>query len=246
MPVWRQYQHDDEDDAGRAPRCSTQPIPRRSVKGGVGILNKHQLQKVLGTIDYVRSSSEGARTGFEVSEGAGDAGGLTGPRLGRAQATFRKLYPDGVVYCPYCGQPAELLDGATVDRLFVRSKRRSDSMVWACVLCDACVGCHGGSDMPLGTLADRATRVARVRAHKAFDSLWSPGAAPDGRPPPMTRGGAYDWMAMTLGIDPCLAHIAALDRYQCDDLCDSASELWSMAGGGGGGGGVEEAPIHSG
>lgn len=223
--------------------------PRRKPSSGSGALfadpsNSRRLRVALhalyhegGAAQTTQPASSSPATDFPPGVGSGgdSQGGLTGPRLARAQRTFSLLYPDGEVYCPYCGEPAELLRGSEADELLHRSRRRSDSPVWACVGCNACVGCHTGTEMPLGTLADPATRASRVAAHAAFDSLWKQGDAPDGETPPMTRGAAYDWMAATLGIDPALAHIAALDRYQCEDLCESVQELWSPVALGGDG-----------
>lgn len=253
MPTWRPHmrgiQEDDWCLCEDAQEMRGVRRPRRKPSSGSGALfadpsNSRRLRVALhalyhegGAAQTTQPALSSTATDFPPGVGSGgdSQGGLTGPRLARAQRTFSLLYPDGEVYCPYCGEPAELLRGSEADELLHRSRRRSDSPVWACVGCNACVGCHTGTEMPLGTLADPATRASRVAAHAAFDSLWKHGDAPDGETPPMTRGAAYDWMAATLGIDPALAHIAALDRYQCEDLCESVQELWSPAALGGDG-----------
>jgi hypothetical protein len=72
--------------------------------------------------------------------------------------------------CPYCGDKA---------KLFKSSERfyggRDFGPVWACVPCEAWVGCHKNSKRnfaPKGRLANAALRKAKMEAHKSFDRLW--------------------------------------------------------------------------
>jgi len=82
---------------------------------------------------------------------------------------------------------------------------------WAyrCTKCDAYVGMHPFTAIPLGTLADGPTREARKRDKAAFNPLWqSKGIA---------RAEAYAWLARQLGIanvQEC--HIGWFDVEMCD------------------------------
>ena len=63
---------------------------------------------------------------------------------------------------------------------------------------------HPGTMEPLGDLADPGLRVARNRAHAAFDPLWNRQRGVSGSTvrnlSRSTRGDAYDWLAKQLGI----------------------------------------------
>lgn len=66
--------------------------------------------------------------------------------------------------CPYCSSAAVF-------------HPRSDSFynghdygpVWACVPCEAWVGCHPDSNRPLGIPTRSRTRKLKVKAHAVFD-----------------------------------------------------------------------------
>lgn len=73
--------------------------------------------------------------------------------------------------------------------------------------CKAFVGVHPGTKIPLGTLADEATRRARKEAHSAFDQLWQGGR--------MKRGEAYHWLAKELRIERWRCHMAWFDAPMC-------------------------------
>ena len=113
------------------------------------------------------------------------------------------------IKCDDCGSPSVALQkrGYMGLRVF-----NNWDLIWHCGDCGAFVGCHEGTDIPLGLMADAMTRDARFQAHKAFDHLWR------GRGRRMTRPEAYAWMASTLGIAPELAHIGMLSERQCEAL----------------------------
>lgn len=108
--------------------------------------------------------------------------------------------------CPYCGNPAKLVDSATV------YKGRSYGMIWDCRPCDAYVGCHknSASHVPLGRLADKELRQWKMKAHQAFDPLWKSGE--------MKRTVAYRMLREALGVEPRDAHIGMLNVEQCRKL----------------------------
>lgn len=54
------------------------------------------------------------------------------------------------------------------------------------------------------------TRLARMRAHNAFDPLWQSGE--------MTRTEAYAWLAKQLGYHPDDCHMARMDEDECDEV----------------------------
>ena len=89
-----------------------------------------------------------------------------------------------VVHCDYCGKPALFVGGLIIypHRLDLRSK-----VFYYCEPCQAWVGCHPNTAVPLGRLANAELRSAKMAAHAAFDPLWRAGG--------QTRSSADDWAA---------------------------------------------------
>ena len=108
--------------------------------------------------------------------------------------------------CPYCGEEAVLKDSKVI-------YRRSYGMAWICwnyPQCDAYVGCHKGTDKPLGRLANKELREAKKAAHAAFDPLWLKAKDRRGE-----RHKAYAWLAESLGIERDDCHIGMFDVETC-------------------------------
>lgn len=123
------------------------------------------------------------------------------------------------VKCDHCGSPKVSLEkrGLMGYRTY-----GSWDLVWHCGECGAMVGCHEGTDIPYGTMADHQTRAARVEAHKAFDPLWKKMAkARDAAPWGarfVDRELAYRWMAEILCIPYERAHVGMFNMAQCEAL----------------------------
>lgn len=82
--------------------------------------------------------------------------------------------------CPYCGAAALLVTGEV---LYPHRHDLAHRFFWQCTPCDAYVGTHDGTRNPLGTLANKELRRARMILHdRMIDPLWK--GAPD--------CGAYD------------------------------------------------------
>ncbi len=109
------------------------------------------------------------------------------------------------VICPYCNQPAKLVDSVTV-------YRKSYGMIWDCRPCDAYVGAHKNSPRhaPLGRLANKELREWKKLAHAAFDPLWMGGK--------YSRPEAYKWMQEVMSISSDDAHIGKFDVDKCKQL----------------------------
>lgn len=121
------------------------------------------------------------------------------------------------IKCDNCGSPRVNLQkrGYMGLRVF-----KQWDLIWHCLDCHALVGCHQGTDIPLGRMADSATRDARYQAHEAFDSLWR------GRSGGwLTRAEAYAWMAQVLMIPPEVAHIGMLSDRQCEALIEAVKAI---------------------
>jgi len=108
--------------------------------------------------------------------------------------------------CPECAAPMLL-------------KRSRYGLFYGCSAWPRCTGTHGAhpNGKPLGTPADRATKLARIRAHDAFDQLWRGGG--------MTRKQAYAWLRRTLGLSKHEAHIGRFDVATCERLIAALAEI---------------------
>lgn len=117
--------------------------------------------------------------------------------------------------CRYCGGvirlvPARMIYGLSTDRLGL-----SGENIYLCQNCNARVGCHKGTNRPLGNVANEVLRLKRMEAHRVFDALWKSGR--------MTRTGAYRWLAGELHLRPDRAHIGGFEMDQCQrviELCE--------------------------
>lgn len=107
-----------------------------------------------------------------------------------------------MILCDYCGKPARYVDSAIVYHGV------SYGMIWYCPNCKAWVGCHKGTNKPLGRLADGQLRFWKRRAHAAFDPVWRGKSR-------FTRRAAYEWLADEMGLSAEKTHIGMFDIAQC-------------------------------
>lgn len=115
--------------------------------------------------------------------------------------------------CPYCGLTAVIVGG---DIIYPHLPHFAGRRFWKCFSCgDAYVGCHPGSDKPLGRLANKDLRLAKTHAHAAFDPLWEAKMERDKISKGEARSRAYRWLASQLGIDPKDCHIGMMDIQAC-------------------------------
>jgi len=74
-----------------------------------------------------------------------------------------------ILVCPECGKFAKKQRRWALKRW---TRKSSNDWVYVCPgypACDTYVGCHPRTDLPLGTMAGSDLRLARRKAHKAFD-----------------------------------------------------------------------------
>ena len=114
--------------------------------------------------------------------------------------------------CPYCNGEATCRDSSLI-------YGRSYGPAWICTRypeCDAYVGCHPGTQKPLGRMANSELRDWKQRTHRAFDPLWKSGR--------MTRTAAYRWLAAQLGIAFEECHVGMFDVEHCRRAVEVASQ----------------------
>lgn len=73
--------------------------------------------------------------------------------------------------------------------------------------CGAYVGCHPGTNKPLGTCADAVLRRWRIQTHRALDDLWKKKG--------FGRTDVYRALGRSMGLGTSKCHIGRFDRHQC-------------------------------
>lgn len=114
--------------------------------------------------------------------------------------------------CDYCGKSSDRVTGREV---YPHLPHLAGKIIYRCEPCGAWVGCHPGTDKPLGRLANAGLRRAKVAAHAAFDPLWKAKIAREECSKKLARGLGYQWLAGQLGIDPKDCHIGMFDEATC-------------------------------
>jgi hypothetical protein len=114
--------------------------------------------------------------------------------------------------CSECGVKAVLKDSKIIYGISYGRK------VWVCPnhpKCDQYVGCHKGTDKPLGKLCNQETRGYRIRAHEAFDRLWKSRI--------ITRENAYRELEFFFNRR---IHIGESDIETCKAIIEWSNSLW--------------------
>lgn len=124
--------------------------------------------------------------------------------------------------CPYCRGKAVLL--RTSETIY---NGTDYGPVWACLPCEAWVGCHRNSRrfMPLGRLANAELRAAKHRAHEAFDPLWQAVAKRDGIASAAARERGYAWLGAQLGLDRTRCHMGKMSIEECNRVVVLCAEI---------------------
>lgn len=120
----------------------------------------------------------------------------------RKRSMGRSAIPE--VKCAHCFRSAFLFKFKESSYPYSRNY----GPVWKCIACNAWVGCHKGTEEPLGTPANAILRKARQQVHSVFDPLW--------RNKHVRRGKAYELLAKMMGLAPEQAHIGMFDLQQCE------------------------------
>ncbi len=106
--------------------------------------------------------------------------------------------------CSYCQSPVELISNERIYGI----EYGEWPYAYSCTGCDAYVGLHPHTDVPLGTLADSALRAARKRSKAAF-------AAATRLLGISERRNAYMWLANAMNIPVPECHFAWFDQNLC-------------------------------
>lgn len=107
--------------------------------------------------------------------------------------------------CPCCrGTRVELVNNAAI---YNGVSHGDWPYAYLCRDCYAYVGLHPGTDLPLGTLADKPTRNARNTCKKPFERIWRSGL--------LERKTAYAWLAREMGLTAEQCHFGLFNIAMC-------------------------------
>ena len=129
------------------------------------------------------------------------------------QIVDQYYYNDG--RCRYCGSDVMFLEDSS--SLY---NGHDYGPVWACVGCDAHVGCHKGTTDPYGEVANAELRNLRRLCRKNIDYLWQKKMERDNISKTKAKKQAYGWLEKELGIAPCFVVVLEIDQcYRFLDIC---------------------------
>jgi hypothetical protein len=114
------------------------------------------------------------------------------------------------VICQYCQQEAVFM---TTEEFYGRDYGTN---MWVCRPCDAYVGIHKRTDVPLGTLANKELRECRKKTHAVVDQLW--------RNKKSSRTKVYGWIQHVMKMTKEEAHIGMMNEAQCKQLIEFAEQ----------------------
>ena len=114
--------------------------------------------------------------------------------------------------CRYCGGVIRLVPAETVYRVSSDRLGMKNENIYQCQNCNARVGCHKGTNRPLGNVANEVLRLKRIEAHQAFDGLWKQRG--------MSRTAADKWLAVKMDLPGKAAHIGGFEMDQCQNVID--------------------------
>ena len=112
--------------------------------------------------------------------------------------------------CPYCGAEVVLRDSSFI---YKKKNKHKNEYLWVCSNypnCDAYVGCHEGTTLPLGRPANARLRTLKKEAHRQFDPIWKSGL--------MNRREAYNWLSTMLNVPIEECHVGHFDVKMCQRM----------------------------
>lgn len=124
--------------------------------------------------------------------------------------------------CRYCKGAAELKKKG--DRGY--PYERNYGPMWVCEPCKAWVGCHPGTENPLGGLANKELRELKMEAHRFFDPLWKKKIEKEGCSKGFARRAAYKWLAKQMGMNIKLCHIGYMNNEECKRVVEICSKFY--------------------
>jgi len=116
--------------------------------------------------------------------------------------------------CPYCNKEAKFCENKEV---YGKNYGKSYMCYW-CAPCNAYVGTHNNSEIPLGTMANKLLRKWRMNAHKYFDRTWKQGIFKN-------RSHAYSNLSKHFGRQ---IHIGESDIETCKQIIEYSAKYFNV------------------
>jgi hypothetical protein len=126
------------------------------------------------------------------------------------------------VNCDYCFMPASLVYG---DRVY-GSAKYAYLLFWYCSSCQAWVGCHKGTNNPLGRLANKELRTLKLKGHDLFDPIWKQAWKLRRGSKSIHRGAAYKWLANSINISFEDCHFGMMSEEQLTIAIDFLEQFY--------------------
>lgn len=127
---------------------------------------------------------------------------------------FKKIYSAEV--CPYCKSKTK-----QTSETDIYGRKYSGRMVVVCLnypKCNSYVGCHKDGK-PLGRLANKELRKAKIDAHNSFDRLWKENL--------IERSELYKRLSEHLEIPIEYTHIGMFNVNTCKEVQRWANEIYN-------------------
>ena len=121
--------------------------------------------------------------------------------------------------CRYCGGVIKLIPAKAVYGESARRLGMEGEFVYQCQNCNARVGCHKGTNRPLGNVANEVLRLKRRETHQVFDAFWQGNG--------MSRTKAYKWLAAQMQLSEKDTHIGGFEMDQCQQVIDLCEKEWN-------------------
>lgn len=106
--------------------------------------------------------------------------------------------------CPCCNGPVRLVSNSEI---YNGREYGEWPYMYFCKLCDAYVGLHPATDIPLGTMTTKVGREARKSSKTVFHKLMDVRGC--------SRSDMYSWLAEKMGIPVGECHFGWFNEDQC-------------------------------
>ena len=126
----------------------------------------------------------------------------------RTKKTLIEAYPIPTI-CRICGADVVFTSNAVI-----YGKEYGNGKCYKCTNCDAFVGVHDDTVIPLGILATKEERELKKKCHALFDPIWDKDRI-------LHRSHAYNKLAKLLGIPHNECHFGHFDKgmlLRCIDI----------------------------
>lgn len=109
-------------------------------------------------------------------------------------------------HCRFCKRPVQLVNNSAV-----YGREYGDwPYMYRCAHCDAYVGLHPKTDLPLGTLATKEIRRSRTKSKEVFHAMLKELG--------IDRTAGYALVCEGLGMAPEVCHFGMMEIHQCEQV----------------------------